>query len=229
MNKINAETLFGGIFSIISVIAAIIEMALNNYETVYIAGAIKDISATMLAVMLLFLVFKNFYNKKIVDFEGRLKNKLEKWKEDNRNIIRKSEHDKARFYGFDMFTDMNNFYKGCDFSKNSGWFVRFPEIKEENYNHKDIKIDFHLNKGTFFEGMGLNDEELEPRYEKIANNIIDYIRMIYSAEISKIFYKNHTITITMSNPIQTDEEIDSLIRILDSMIKAYLVSANIKL
>lgn len=79
MNKINAETLFGGIFSIISVIAAIIEMALNNYETVYIAGAIKDISATMLAVMLLFLVFKNFYNKKIVDFEGRLKNKLEKW------------------------------------------------------------------------------------------------------------------------------------------------------
>lgn len=128
-----------------------------------------------------------------------------------------------------MFTDMNNFYKGCDFSKNSGWFVRFPEIKEENYNHKDIKIDFHLNKGTFFEGMALNDEELEPRYEKIANNIIDYIRMIYSAEISKIFYKNHTITITMSNPIQTDEEIDSLIRILDSMIKAYLVSANIKL
>ena len=31
MNKINAETLFGGIFSIISVIAAIIEMALINY------------------------------------------------------------------------------------------------------------------------------------------------------------------------------------------------------
>ena len=29
MNKINAETLFGGIFSIISIIAAIIEMALN--------------------------------------------------------------------------------------------------------------------------------------------------------------------------------------------------------
>ena len=229
MNKINTETLFGGIFSIISVIAAIIEMALNNYETVYIAGAIKDISATMLAVMLLFLVFKNFYVKKIVDFEGRLKSRLEKWAKDNRNIIRKSKIDKAGFYGFDMFTDMNNFYKGSEFSKNSGWFVRFPEIKEENYNHKDIKIDFHLNKGTFFEGMGLNDEELEPRYEKIANNIIDYIRMIYSAEISKIFYKNHTITITMSNPIQTDEEIDSLIRILDSMIKAYLVSANIKL
>ena len=229
MNKINAETLFGGIFSIISVIAAIIEMALNNYETVYIAGAIKDISATMLAVMLLFLVFKNFYVKKIVDFEGRLKNKLNQWEEDNKTVIVKSKIDKTGFYGFDMFTDMNNFYKGSEFSKNSGWFVRFPEIKEENYNHKDIKIDFHLNKGTFFEGMGLNDEELEPRYEKIANNIIDYIRMIYRSEISEIFYKNHTITITMSNPIQTDEEIDSLIRILDSMIKAYLVSANIKL
>lgn len=62
MNKINAETLFGGIFSIISIIAAIIEMALNKYETVFIAGAIKDIAATMLAVMLLFFVFLlNFY------------------------------------------------------------------------------------------------------------------------------------------------------------------------
>ena len=128
-----------------------------------------------------------------------------------------------------MFTDMNNFYKGSNYSKNSGWFVRFPEIKESNYNHKDIKIDFHLNKGTFFEGMGLNDEELEPRYEKIADNIISYIKMIYSAEISEIFYKNQTITITIVNPIQTDEEMDSLIRVLDSMVKAYLVSANIKL
>lgn len=229
MNKINAETLFGGIFSIISIIAAIIEMALNKYETVFIAGAIKDIAATMLAVMLLFLVFKNFYKKKIDNFEERLENKLKQWEEDNKTVIVKSKPDKAGFYGFDMFTDMNNFYKGSNFSKNSGWFVRFPEIKESNYNHKDIKIDFHLNKGTFFEGMGLKDEELEPRYEKIANNIIDYIRMIYPAEISEIFYKNQTITITMVNPIQTDEEMDTLIRILDSMVKAYLVSANIRL
>ena len=229
MNKINAETLFGGIFSIISVIAAIIEMALNKYETVYIAGAIKDIAATMLAVMLLFLVFKNFYKKKTDNFEERLKNKLNQWAEDNKTVIVKSKPDKMGFYGYDMFTDMNNFYKGSNYSKNSGWFVRFPEIKESNYNHKDIKIDFHLNKGTFFEGMGLNDEELEPRYEKIADNIISYIKMIYSAEISEIFYKNQTITITIVNPIQTDEEMDSLIRVLDSMVKAYLVSANIKL
>lgn len=229
MNKINAETLFGGIFSIISVIAAIIEMALNKYETVYIAGAIKDIAATMLAVMLLFLVFKNFYKKKTDNFEERLKNKLNQWAEDNKTVIVKSKPDKTGFYGYDMFTDMNNFYKGSNYSKNSGWFVRFPEIKESNYNHKDIKIDFHLNKGTFFEGMGLNDEELEPRYEKIADNIISYIKMIYSAEISEIFYKNQTITITIVNPIQTDEEMDSLIRVLDSMVKAYLVSANIKL
>ena len=225
----NTETVFGGIFGILSIVAAIYQMSLSGYDKISIAGAIQSISGTMLSVIVLFLIFKNFYVKKIVDFEGRLKNKLNQWEEDNKTVVVKSKIDKAGFYGFDMFTDMNNFYKGSEFSKNSGWFVRFPEIKEENYNHKDIKIDFHLNKGTFFEGMGLNDEELEPRYEKIANNIIDYIRMIYSAEISKIFYKNHTITITMSNPIQTDEEIDSLIRILDSMIKAYLVSANIKL
>lgn len=131
MNKINAETLFGGIFSIISIIAAIIEMALNKYETVFIAGAIKDIAATMLAVMLLFLVFKNFYKKKIDNFEERLENKLKQWEEDNKTVIVKSDPDKAGFYGYDMFTDMNNFYKGSNFSKNSGWFVRLPEIKEK--------------------------------------------------------------------------------------------------
>lgn len=225
----NTETVFGGIFGILSIVAAIYQMSLSGYDKISIAGAIQSISGTMLSVIVLFLIFKNFYEKKIVGFEDRLKSRLEKWAKDNRNIIRKSEHDKAGFYGFDMFTDMNNFYKGSEFSKNSGWFVRFPEIKEENYNHKDIKIDFHLNKGTFFEGMGLNDEELEPRYEKIANNIIDYIRMIYRAEISEIFYKNQTISIKIPNPIQADKEIDFIIRILDSMVKAYLVSANIKL
>lgn len=71
----------------------------------------------MLAVMLLFLVFKNFYVKKIVDFEGRLKNKLNQWEEDNKTVVVKSKIDKAGFYGFDMFTYMNNFYKGYDFSK----------------------------------------------------------------------------------------------------------------
>lgn len=183
----------------------------------------------MLAVMLLFLVFKNFCNEKIGNFEDRLINRLNQWEEDNKTVIVKSKPDKAGFYGFDMFTDMNNFYKGSNFSKNSGWFVRFPEIKESNYNHKDIKIDFHLNKGTFFEGMELKDEELEARYKSIASNIINYIRTIHGSEISEIFYKNQTITITMVNPIQTDEEMDTLIRILDSMVKAYLVSANIKL
>ena len=54
--------------------------------------------------------------------------------------------------------------------------------------------------------------------------------MIYNTtEISEIFYKNQTISITIPKPIQADKEIDFIIRILDSMVKAYLVSANIKL
>ena len=228
MNK-NTETILGGIFGVLSIVAAIYQVSLNGYDKISIAGAVQSIAGTMLSVMVLFLVFKNFYEKKIGSFEDRLKSRLEKWAEDNMNIIRKSEHDKAGFYGYDMFTDINNFYNGSGYSKNSGWFVRFPEIKESNYNHKNIKIDFHLNKGTFFEGMGLEDEKLEPLYKNIASNIINYIRTIYGAEISEIFYKNQTITITIPNPIQTDKEIDFVIRILDNMVKAYLVSANIKL
>lgn len=226
------QTILGGIFGILSIIAIIYQMSLSGYDKNSVAGAVQGIAGTMLNVMVLFLIFKNFYNKKTNNFEDRLKNKLEQWKEENKTVIEKSKNDldeKTKTYGFDMFTDMNNFYKGSNYSKNSGWFVRLPEIKEENYNRKDIKIDFHLNKGTFFEGMGLKDEELEPRYEKIASNIINYIRTIHGSEISGTFYKNQTITIIMSNPIQKDEEIDSLIKVLDSMVKAYLVSANIKL
>lgn len=226
MNK-NTETIFGGIFGILSIAAAIYQVLLSGYDKSSIAGAIQSIAGTMLSVMVLFLVFKNFYEKKIGSFEDRLKSRLKKWAEDNRNIIIKSENDKAGFYGYDMFTDINNFYNGSGYSKNSGWFVRLPEIKESNYNHKDIKIDFHLNKGTF--GIDLKDEELEPRYKNISSNIINYMRAIYGTEISEMFYKNQTITITMANPIQTDKEIDFVIRILDSMVKAYLVSANIKL
>ena len=224
----NTKTILGGIFGILSIVAAIYQVSLSGYDKGAIAGAIQSIAGTMLNVMVLFLVFKNFCNEKIGNFEDKLKKKLNQWAEDNRNIIRKSDPDKTGFYGFDMFTDMNKFYENSN-SQNSGWFVRFPEIKESNYNHKDIKIYFHLNKGTFFEGMGLKDEELEPRYEKIASNIKGYIMSIYNNKRLNISYKNQDIIITMVNPIQTNEEIDFLIRVLDSMVKAYLVSANIKL
>lgn len=230
MKEVNAETIFGGIFGLVSIVAAVMEMYFSGYKMTSIAGAVKDISATMVAVMVLLLIFRDFFSKKInINFEDRFKNKLDSWAQNNRTIIKKSDIDKQGFYGYDMFTDMNNFYKGANFSKNSGWFVRFPEIKESHYNRNDIKIDFHLNKGTFFEGLLLQPEELEERYEKIASNIRDFIFKLYSNKMSEAFYKNQTITIIMSNKIQTDEEIDSLINILDSMIKAYLVSANIKL
>lgn len=227
MNK-NTKAILGGIFGILSVVAAIYQVLLSGYDKVSIAGAIQSISGTMLNVMVLFLVFKNFYEKKIGSFEDRLKSRLKKWTKDNRNIIKKSNPNKVGFYGYDMFTDMNNFYKKSN-SKNSGWFVRLPDIKESNYNKGNIKIYFHLNKGTFFEGMGLKDEELGPLYKSIASNIKEYITDIYDKKELNISYDNQTITIIIVNPIQTNKEINFLIRVLDSMVKAYLVSANIKL
>ena len=73
------QTILGGIFGILSIIAIIYQMSLSGYDKNSVAGAVQGIAGTMLNVMVLFLIFKNFYNKKTNNFEDRLKNKLEQY------------------------------------------------------------------------------------------------------------------------------------------------------
>ena len=160
------EKVYGGIFGVISIIAAIAEMFVNGISVSSILGAIKDVSGTLVVVVLLVAVVKSLIPKKYKKtFEERLTDALINWEKANSNMIVKDDS-YAAGYSLEMRTNVIDFYKSVPITSKSGWFVRLPIVKVENYNKGNIEINFHLNKGTFFNHRP-KEEDLKNAVEAI--------------------------------------------------------------
>lgn len=59
MSKIGYETVFGGLFGIVAIIAIIAEMAIGGFDSASVAGGIKDIASTIVIVMVFIVGIKN--------------------------------------------------------------------------------------------------------------------------------------------------------------------------
>ncbi len=68
--KIDKEILFGGIFGIIAIVAAVGEMIANGVSDSTILGATKDIAGTLVGVMVFIIAIKHLFVKKATDFYG---------------------------------------------------------------------------------------------------------------------------------------------------------------
>ncbi len=229
MKKIGMETLWGGIFGVIAVAAALIEAGLNGFEASAVAGMVKDVSGTLVTVMVLVFAIKNLLpRKEKLSVEEKVVRALDDWQKANSTMIIKStDDDKTGKYGFHMRTDVRDFYRAAPLTKNAGWFVRLPAPQAGSYTQDGIQIEFHLNKGTFFEGMTLTPEELKQRFDQLNKLFCDFINAKYH-DFLAASGQNDLIHVKLSQPIQTDADIQRLKEVLSSMFQAYLASANIK-
>ena len=224
------EKIWGGIFGVIAILAALGEMFVNGVSASSVLGAIKDISGTLVVVVLLVAVVRSLFpkkNKKV--FSERLESAIDEWRENNKNLIAKDDKSdgSAEQYGLSMKTDMNAFY-GDSGSEKLGVFLRMPMLTSNVWEKGGINIEFWLNRGTFFQGRtDLTDEQKNSQLNSLRDKFEKYIALKYSdfcttsSTGSKIYAK-------IEQPIQRDEEIKKLIKLINSMYQAYLVSANIK-
>lgn len=228
MRKVGFETFWGGIFGVITVVAAIIQAVMDGGDAYAIVGAIKDISATLIVVMVLIVALKSLLPKKVKNLPERLERRLREWQKSNSTMIVKSnDDDKTGCYGFSMRTNVDDFYNITPITKNVGWFVRLPMLDSQEYRNPGVEIKFHLNKGTFFEGMTLSSDELKQKFNDLNHLICNFITGKYSALVTASG-QNDIIVITFKDKLETNEEISGLIDVLDSMFEAYLVGANRK-
>ncbi|MEI6131459.1 MAG: hypothetical protein WCQ41_01370 [Bacillota bacterium] len=226
--RLGTEVLLGGFFGIIAVVATFLEMMENGLTTASIYGGIKDVAGTMVAIMVFLIAIRGLIPKKEkLTFEEKLMAALSDWQKSNSTLILKSTDDEKTYkYGFSMRTDINDFYRSNPLTKNVGWFVRLPLISKEQYAN-EFEIIFHLNKGTFFEGVQLSEAELKQKYSVLSQKFCEFIGPSYvgfakpTAKFDEIFVK--------VQPLTTDEDIKKLINMLNSMFQAFLASANIKI
>lgn len=225
----NLEKLLGGIFGLVAIIAIFAEMAIAGFDSTAIAGGIKDMASTMVAVMIFIVAVRRLIPKKEkLSFEEKFKEALDKWCATNSTLIVKSKDDnETGKYGFSMRTDITDFYRVVPQTNKVGWFVRMPLIDEAVYGQPDLQINFHLNKGTFFEGIKLTPEALRAKYKELGSLFCSFINAKYSDFVTAS-PKDENIRLLICTGIQSDSDISRFVDVLDSMLQAYLTSANIK-
>ncbi len=220
------ETFIGGACGIAAIIAAIVEYALGDNGA--IAGMLKDIFGTLVIVVLLFAAMPK---RQKLNFEERLTTALEEWMDNNSNMISrtlKMPKGQENDFGMGMKTDMNDFYNDVPTTTRAGWFVRLPEITNENYNQGKIQINFHLNAETFFgRGHGLSEDVLSEELDKLSKLFARFINRKF-AGFASASGKGDGIKVLVHNPISTDEEITMLVDLINTAYTAYLVSSHIK-
>ena len=89
MDKLDIqEKIWGGIFGVVAIIAAIAEMFANGVDFASICGMIKDVSGTLVVVIVMVAVAKLIAPKKhTVTFEEKLTGALDQWITDHSNMI----------------------------------------------------------------------------------------------------------------------------------------------
>lgn len=231
MDKLDfREKIWGGIFGVISILAALGEMFVNGISATSILGAIKDIFGTLVVVVLLITVVKSLIpEKNKTTFAERLESAIDEWRENNKNLIAKDDKSdgSTEQYGLSMKTDMNGFYDESGSAK-LGVFFRMPIFTSDVWEKGGINIEFWMNRGTFFQGRtDLNDEQKDAQLKILRSKFEKYIVLKYSG-FCTISSTGNKIYVKITKPIQQDEEIKKLMELINSMYQAYLVSANIK-
>lgn len=230
MGKVNYETLWGGLFGLVAIAAAVAEMALADFSPDAVAGGIKDIAGTLIVVVVLLVAIKSILPKRFeLSFPERLEKALDEWKEANGNMIVQREKDSLPDkLGFGMRTDLRNFYINDPQPSNAGWFVRLPLPTSDEYQKPGTCLEFHLNRGTFFEGMTLSQEEVSQKFDVLNQLFCSFINARFGSMVCASG-KRDTIKVIFQSPIESDEDIRRIVDVLNAMLQAYLVSANAKI
>lgn len=91
MDKLDIkEKVWGGVFGIVAIFAAIGEMLVNGVDASSLLGAVKDVAGTMVVVILL-VAFINSLPRRPKNLLELLTQAVEKWGEDNAPLIFKTE------------------------------------------------------------------------------------------------------------------------------------------
>lgn len=230
MKKMDKEVILGGVFGAIAIVAVIVEMILGGFSAEAIAGGVKDIAGTMVAVTVFLIAVRQYMKEKPKkSFEERMNYALNKWCDDNENmIVRDAKFGGNNKYGIGMKTDVKDFYLKQAVTKDAGRFLQMPLITKENYEKGKIEIDFFLNKGTFFSHLKeITKDELMSKYQELNSLFCELINTKFG-DFASAGGKKQEIKVTINPAIITNEDIEKVIELINTMYQAYLVSANLE-
>ena len=232
------EKIWGGIFGVIAILAAIAELIAGGISAASVFGTIKDISGTLVVVVVMVAVAKLIAPKKQAkSFEERMDDALNEWIQEHSNmIVRTSKMPKEHLndFGMSMTTDITRFFNTetlkSDSSNSVGRFLRITEIDKKKYSASGVHVDFFLNAQTYCASSDPTEimHELEQLSKNLSLYIIGVVDGITVGDCRKEGDRTVLVPVEFTEPLVTENEerIDAVINLIDRMYEAMLVAAR---
>ena len=203
--KIDGETLWSGIFGIISVVAATVELFVNGVTMANIVTAVKDISGTLAVIFVLFIAIKHFAIKEPKNFDEAFAKGMEKIRVKYSPLIRKEAEGEHRYFIASKLSAIND--------NSTGAYHKFFDLN----NNTELEIHF---KKTVFVGVGGSDDLFKEKKSKILlsiNNRISIYEIVKECDLSANGFK-----IKFNEPLRTANHASQLIEIIDSVLLTFV-------
>jgi len=223
LKKIDVETKVGGICAIIAIIAGIIEIAFNNFTSAAIAGGVKDIFSTLVAVLVLVVAVRKLRPKKEnLSFEQTIEKELNEIQmRYDPLFVRGEKVGYPNVIRYELRTNISClFSQGENTNGESGRFVDF-----EKTDH--TKMLFYINKTTF--GKKLSKEQWAEKAPAISDSFVGCIGRKFQGFCKAIKSSSgEEIIVTFidkdlkTKVLETNEEAMKLVRLVEYIIMLYI-------
>lgn len=222
------EKIWGGIFGIVAICAAVAEMFINGMNASSVVGAVKDVSGTLVVVVILIAFIKSL-PKKPKNVKEKLEVQVENWGNDNVPFIFKIKGYKAAkdttfTQGFNLLQDPNKYIdlakikineQSADWDKyalygngkETGKFIDMPSYEE--MTQKAFEVVFTLEQSHF-----KNDENTEKNIDKL----VDALKLRESEKLKAERVGKQFKIKLIFNAISSDEDIEFFIDTLDFVL-----------
>lgn len=237
MKKILEKTdLLAGIFAVVAFVAIVCEIAFGGFTKESIAGGIKDLSGIIVDVLVLFVAASVFIKKKQKNIVSLLETAIDEWGNKNIPLVFKVEgykqaQDSSYTQGFALLQNLREYIDVLDknlhpnhpewskyasySSRLTGKFIDLPSYEMMTENSFDISI---VMTQSHFKNM----ENFDTIFSSIRKSIENKYKGII--EIKNIG-KEYKFKIFFKQAIQTQDDIDILIEVLDYTISLVKVIA----
>ena len=204
-NKIDFETLWGGIFGAIAVIAAVVEMVLAGFSGESVVAMIKDVAGTLVVAMVLFVAIKQLLPKKIKSFNEALNMEMKIVESKYSPLIIKNGRSK---YGWDIASKLSAIY-----DNDTGAYHTFFDF--DGFSTLNVSV----SKTVF---MGRSKELFDILQGKIVSDICRKLQANYkqikSCENTKDGFK-----VVFEDTLETSDDAKLFADVIDTIMLMFII------
>lgn len=222
------DKIIGGIFALIAVIAAILELILGGISATSIAACFKDIFGTLAVVVLFFAVirdkipsrdFRKSFDCAMIDISKKYSPLIRKEEikvTDDENLTATVSAKKKKLDAvicYDMAANLNAL-----FGTSCNDYPRFLEI----HNNNDATIVKLLIRKKFFDYAEFGETSLID----IANKIKDNLAIKFSEYNFSVDEKKHEIYVKTNRQMKTNKDALELAHFVDNVVMLYIAESK---